>query len=384
MPISKDPVGRKKKRTALLLKGLCCLLVVAAGALVLLATGERVQDATRAPSVLEAETAEPDQLAQGKSAVAEIAPPASTESAPTTPSSDTETAFEVVFFAPWGSAAGQLGRRVPEEGAPEGPKSLVVDSQGRVMILDQVNSRVVIVEDGQAVGEIGIPAVTFEDLRVDEDGKVILLDRLARRSIAIIDSNGNLLGELDLEGLGVSEGGGVTGLFQRRDGTWVEVEHRDLVQVADSEGRASDERRRVPGRFWDRAGSYLVARLDGPQAAVVGVRSAARPEPGARLLTRVEFPIRVLHLMALESDHSGMIFLAARLARFAERHPFEVLEERIEVVKLSREGAELGRVSLPVSPVALEQFRPFFVTADGTIYHLALDDHGATLRRVTL
>jgi hypothetical protein len=133
-----------------------------------------------------------------------------------------------VFTAPWGSAEGELGRRVPEEGAPEGPMSFVVSEDGRVFVLDQVNQRVQVFKDGKFSREIKIPGDTFQDLAVDPDGRVVLLDRLAQKAVVFLDPEQRV----PLKGPHVPEGGGVTGLFLN-DGVWVEVEHNPSADRLD-------------------------------------------------------------------------------------------------------------------------------------------------------
>jgi hypothetical protein len=291
---------------------------------------------------------------------------------------------DIVFFAPWGSGQGELGRALAQESAPEGPMSFVVDAQGRTLVLDQVNSRVIVFDQGEPVKEIEIPAVTYEELKLDNDGNLILLDRLARREITLLDQNGKVISEFNLEGPGVSEGGAVTALYARADGIWVEVEHDKLVRLSDASGKAVDERSQVPGRFWAESESVLSAALAGPNSATVSVQSISASRVDGRVLARVMFSMPIMHLLALESDGAGRIYLAAHLVKFRQTKPYDVIEENIEVVLLSSGGDELDRIRLPASQIALEQFRSLFVGADGNMYQLAFSEEGATLRRVYL
>ncbi|MBW1809633.1 MAG: hypothetical protein JRJ87_15670 [Deltaproteobacteria bacterium] len=291
---------------------------------------------------------------------------------------------EIVFFAPWGSGRGELGRAEAFESAPEGPMSFVVDAQGRTLVLDQVNSRVVVFEQGEPVKEIEIPAATYQELKLDNDGNLILLDRLAQREITLLDLDGRVISEVNLEGPGVREGGAVTALFSRADGIWVEVEHRNLVRLSDATGSAVDERSQVPGRFWGESDSVLTVAREGPNSAVVAVQSVSASRTDSRILSRVLFSMRIMHLLALESDGAGRIYLAAHLVKFRQTKPYDVIEENIEVVLLSSGGDELDRIRLPASRIALEQFRSLFVGADGMMYQLAFSEEGATLRKVVL
>jgi hypothetical protein len=192
---------------------------------------------------------------------------------------DDKGEFDLVFFAPWGSGEGRLGRRVAEESDPEGPMGFFVDDAGRAAVLDQVNSRVVLFSDGKQIKEIGLPADTYQDLQLDEDGNLVVLDRLAQRSVDLFDSEGRQISHVQLEGSGVPEGGGTTAVFLRDDGVWVEVEHTSLVRVADARGRPDPDRPQVNGRFSADGAWLLSAAKEGRQSAVV----LARPTwPGSK------------------------------------------------------------------------------------------------------
>ena len=292
--------------------------------------------------------------------------------------------FDVVFFAPWGSGEGHLGRRAAEESDPEGPMGFVIDDAGRAAVLDQVNSRVVLFDGGKQIREIGLPADTYQDLQLDEDGNLVVLDRLAQRSVDLFDSRGRPSGQVQLEGDGVPEGGGTTAMFLREDGVWVEVEHTRLVRVADARGRPDPDRPQVNGRFSADGARLLSAAREGRHSAVVLVRPAGSPGDLPRLLARVDFSLPVLHLLALESDTAGRVLLAAHLARFEEQAPFRVLEERVEAVLMDPDGREADRVRLAAPRGALDQFRTLRLSPDGILYHLYYDDSGVSLRRVVL
>lgn len=292
--------------------------------------------------------------------------------------------FDVVFFAPWGSGEGRLGRREAEESDPAGPMGFVLDDAGRAAVLDQVNSRVVVFAKGQQVEEIELPADTYQDLQLDEDGNLVLMDRLARRSVELFDPRGKQIARIDLEGSGVPEGGGTTALFLREDGVWVEVEHTRLVRVADARGRPDQKRPQVGGRF-SADGAWLIsAAREGRNQAAILARPAAASGELPRLFSRVGFPLPIMHLLALESDSAGRVLLAAHLARFDKEAPFGVSEERIEAVLLGPDGSEIDRVRLEAPRGALDQFRTLRLSPDGVLYHLYYDESGVSLRRVVL
>jgi hypothetical protein len=288
---------------------------------------------------------------------------------------------QVVLRATWGSGTGQLGRQQAAESSPEGPASFLVDEAGRAFVLDQVNLRIQVYEQGRFKRSIPLPADTFEDLALMADGSVAVLDRLSRRTVRIMDPRGQLVSEVNLEGPGVGQGGAVTGLFAQDDGLWVEVAHGRLVRIADATGKADPQRPWVAGRFAAGGSKVLSATLDGRYAAEIITRPAVASKVPAQRLARVDFDLRLAHLTALETDAAGNVYLGALMMRHRQSAPFDVLEQRSEVVVVSPRGRELRRISLPAPDTALEFLRSIRVSPDGTIWHLAFDAHGATLRR---
>ncbi|MFC1655220.1 hypothetical protein ACFL2F_05375 [Myxococcota bacterium] len=336
------------RKTAAILIAVCTIMVLAAVAIFLLHDSEQPEDIT-----VENETVP----------VPARVPVPGIKTVTSTNDEDPPNQ-ENVLFAPWGDAAGELGRKEPAEGAPEGPMSFVVAEDGQVYVLDQVNRRVQVFKDGKFARQYEIPGDTFQDLAVDPDGRVVLLDRLAQKSVVFLDPEQRI----PLEGPRVPEGGGVTGLFAQDDGVWVEVEHQKLVRIADASGKADPQRPWVPGRHSMDGAWLLSAALDGRKAAVISVRPVDSDDAPAAL--RVEFGEKILFLTALESDPEGNIYLGARL-------------EKAEVlVILASDGTEQARIALPVSGLELEQFRSLRMGQDGGVYLLHFAGPGATLIRI--
>jgi hypothetical protein len=161
----------------------------------------------------------------------------------------------------------------------------------------------------------------------------------------------------------------------------VEYDHDALVRVADAQGRPDPDRPTMPGRFSGDGQRLLSAALDGGNAAVVLARSVGAPQGPVQPLARVEFPLKVAHLLALESDAAGRIFLAALLYRAREVEPFDVVQSAEALVVLDPDGRELTRLMFPPSIGPEEQFRPFILGANGAVYQLGFDQSGITLRR---
>jgi hypothetical protein len=92
-----------------------------------------------------------------------------------------------VITVPWGSGAGQLGRRANPESLAEGPMSLVVDAHG-VVILDTVNRRVARFDTrGRALPPIALDSEAAQDLTRTRNG-VAVLDRLHDKRVTVYDA----------------------------------------------------------------------------------------------------------------------------------------------------------------------------------------------------
>jgi hypothetical protein len=258
--------------------------------------------------------------------------------------------------------------------------SFAVDERGRAFVLDQVNGRVEVFEPGAGPRSVPLPADTFQDVALTKNGGVALLDRLATESVAYVDETGHVTHEVALVGQGVKEGGDVTALFQRDDGTWVEVQHQNLVRVADADENPLDSRDIVQGRFTP-DGSVLRASKSGELAAFVAKKTGDNP---AAALAKVGFDMPVWQILSLDTDARGRIFLGASLLNEGAAPNFDVLDAAEEIVVLEPNGAELTRVRLPANRGAEESFRRIRVGADGALYHMAWDETGVTLSKVQL
>jgi hypothetical protein len=256
--------------------------------------------------------------------------------------------------------------------------SFEADERGRLFVLDQVNARVSVFEDGRATRTVKLPRDTFQDIALSKNG-FAALDRFGSATVAFFDLAGNLTHEAPLVGAGVASGGDVTGLFQRDDGTWVEVKHEGLVQIADSGGNPLEERLSAPGRFASDGSFVRLSKSGATAAALASIDSSKR----ARALGRVEFPMRVWQLLALETDAKGRIVIAADLYEEAPEPPFDRLAAAEQVVVLDAKATELERFELPGTDGAEESFRRVRVSADGTIHHMAFGEDGVTFRRLS-
>jgi hypothetical protein len=280
-----------------------------------------------------------------------------------------------VVSAPWGSGDGELGRARPAEGSPEGPMSFVVDAAGRVTVLDQVNERLVTFDDGRA-SAVPVPGRTAQDLAATPTG-FVLLDRLVRRALAFVDARGRLSHEVPLVGVGVPEGGGVTGVFQRPDGTWVEVEHARLVRVADADGRATNERTMVLGRFVGDAGARVTARREGASIEL----GVTEPGRGTRAIA-IDLGAPIARISGLEGTSLGHLFVSA-VTRPAPSTPDEPAANAHVVALVDAASSRLlSRHEVPAQDEPEETMRAARLGDDGAYYTLRCASSGAEIWKV--
>ena len=91
----------------------------------------------------------------------------------------------------------------------------------------------------------------------------------------------------------------------------------------------------------------------------------------------VQLPAQVLHLLLLDSDRQGMIYLAALVGIENPEPPFQMTAMRIVALRFGAGGAARGVMELPaLPPNADENFRPLSVDDDGTIYALRAAESG--------
>jgi len=275
----------------------------------------------------------------------------------------------IVLQAGWGSGAGELGKR--DEGARPGPMSLAVADDGSLLVLDQVNRRVVRYAGGQLQGALPIAAETTEDIAIEGDHLWTLVYepgespgyRVERYPLTargapvqhVLDRSFQL----------------VTGLFVDGRDVWVEMEHdvqRRVVRqgVVDRQGRPELGRPDRAGR-----GFRLSALRAGTHQARV---HRVVPGDGVYPLLVVQTVRPLVGIQALETDAKGRIFLGVVTGEEGEA-PHSLL--------LVADGSGSLVIELSGKRVT-EAFRPLAVGPDGSVYELETSEEGVTVRRFAL
>ena len=163
---------------------------------------------------------------------------------------------------PWGSGAGEVGFADTAEGLSRGPEALAVAPDGRIAVLDSVNSRLMLLDPtGRPFATAQIPLSAPRFLAVDDD-ELHVLDCDADRQLITFDWNGTDIGAVSVPELSDV----VTGLFATDQGPCVEVSHETVVLLTPAGGafRASAIRSSEPNLASGRilAGRPLNRSLD--------------------------------------------------------------------------------------------------------------------------
>lgn len=300
------------------------------------------------------------------------APPPGAEGSPSSP----PDAVRVVARADWGGGPGQLGRDRPEEANPEAPMSLTTARDGTVVVLDQVNGRIArFGPDGRPLDPIRLGVDAPQDLAIAGDGTIAVLDRLVSRRVAILSPDGREVGSLPLEGEGVPETGGVTGVFVDDDDVYVERENGPLVRIGDVRGEEG-ERTEIPGRPTRDGRSYIMAGLVEPAAGRFFVNAIARPSREHRYTRDISVPLTLRQILLLDTDLAGVIYVAVAGT------PYGASEE-VEEVRLlclaPADGTTIGFAILPPNLDPDETLREMTVLDGGGVLYAMRSAEGVTI-----
>lgn len=304
---------------------------------------------------------------------------------PTTPATPGEAPGEAMapagtlLQARWGSGKGELGRSRPSEANPEIPTSFTLDPAGRLIVLDKVNGRIVRYDrSGKELPAIPVTQRSPQELVATPDGHLLVMDRLADKTVAILDDEGNLKGELPIVGKGIEQGGSATGLFYDSGGVYVESEHSQVVRIGGLDGIPDPERPELDGRPSRDGKSLLSARLVDRAAGRFMVRVVDRASGSLRHQKQVVLGARILSLVLLDSDPRGGIYVGAHVGEEVE--PGRMLGEAVQVVCLGAQLDVRGQASLPPNTLPEETFRDLTVLDDGSIAYMHSTEGGVTVR----
>jgi hypothetical protein len=283
--------------------------------------------------------------------------------------------LEPWLFLPWDES---VGRILGDEADSEGPHSFTVKPEGGVLLLDQVNLRVLDFDsDGGLVGTIDLPGSTFDDVEQYEGRAVLALDRLVARTLLVMDLQGTHLAEVSLEGRGIDNSGMITALLPRKDGVWLEVRHRYSVKVLDSSLQPC-ERQIVLGRPLEKGRSLHGAKDGAGGVRLWTTRRNGRSARHAVTLTGQD-PIR--RIVWLDEDDQGNVYAGLHETRYAATSPYRVQGERYRVVILDERLGELSRFESPWVLTTYHQRVELRVGPERRLWQMAFTSNGVLLLR---
>lgn len=278
-----------------------------------------------------------------------------------------------VLFAQlgWGSGPHALGRERPEEANPEAPMSFLATAEGAI-VLDQLNGRIVHLDkNGKFVREDKLHVRAAQDIAQGPHGEVLAMDRLVSREVEILDKSGHSVGTLPLEGKGIDNGGGTTGLFVRGDKVYAESAHSVLVELGSVTGTPSTERAQLSGRPSRDGQMLLSAGRSDADPTRVWVNQFEVSRKTMAWAREVAFGAPVRQLLFLDTDARGTVYLAMELARDDDHVTTQL------ACLSAKDGQLLGRVGLPTNTMPEETFRDFSVRDDGTVLYVHRTEDGS-------
>jgi hypothetical protein len=252
--------------------------------------------------------------------------------------------------------------------------SLAVGAAGQVLVLDQVNGRLVRRgKDGGVEGVIPIDLAAPQDVIVARDETIVVLDRLVDRSIAFHDPGGALRTRIPLEGVG--ETGLLTGVFADGADVYVEREHGPLVKVADLAGTPAEGHPEIPGRPGRDGRSFLNAGITDAAAGRAWVSSIDRATGQHRFTREIRYKAEIGAIVLLDADRQGTIYLAVEL--HDEPGPAWVLLQCLDPLH----GQSTGSAVLLANTLPEESFRDLTVLDDGGVVQALRSAEGVSYER---
>ncbi len=271
----------------------------------------------------------------------------------------------------WGEGPTQLGHVLGGEQNPEAPMALDIDALGRVVILDQVNQRLLLTSRDGSVTQLPAPR-TAQDLLVTGE-HVWLLDRLVDKQLQRIDlTSGAVLQTLKLQG--IEEPGAISALWAQHDDLYTEVGHVTMQRLASLQGLPRAPKA-VAGRLSPDGSLVLTAARHLPDRVTVVVRKAA-DAPDAVPLRSLEavLPLPVAQIVELATDAMGRIWLVADLG------DDKVQRRQVLMWPVDSNDAVRGELAAWHGPE--EAFRPARIAPNGHLFALGLSSDGMTLQEV--
>jgi hypothetical protein len=320
-------------------------------------------------------------------------PPAARPGSPQhpAPSSGDTSSGKLLAEGAWGTGPDQFGRHEAPESNPVGPLAITVDGKGNAYVLDQVNGRLLRFDkNGKPLEPFALTQQAPHDVVVSPSGTTLVMDKLRDKSIAVLDPEGKLIGELPVTGkrLAAEDSGLATSLLVDADGVYVEKGHAMLFRAGDAAGSLDPDQPLLDGRPSRDGASLLSMGMLRTAPERFWLRSVDRSTGQMKFMRQYTMPLRIMHLAFLDSDASGRIYAAAHVGRELPVNPEDgragsFTDESLQVLCLAPTGELLNTLALPVSPLPDESGRDLAVRDDGTLLYMYRTAQGVRILQYT-
>ncbi len=286
----------------------------------------------------------------------------------------------------WGKGDSQVGLMNVKEGLTRGPEALAVAPDGRVAVLDSVNSRLVLLDPaGQPLGTVKLALAQPRFLAVD-DQTLYVLDCDAERTLLAYSWSGDLLSESPLPETTEL----VSDLFATSEGPCVEIAHRDSLVVGQESVRV------LPGRpVGGRTDMIASASCLPDEGMRIRARSiAASGADRVSVAEEVELtpPMTsggaVEHLVSVDTDGRGGLLVGMRLLRPQTKGRITSALAITQLPSVSQDNGAGDAMSIQAGNGAMLLLQecafaylgaPYVVAPDGRIFQPMADKSGYTI-----
>jgi hypothetical protein len=291
----------------------------------------------------------------------------------------------VLVTLPWGSGSGQVGLLETKEGLTQGPEALSVAPDGRIAVLDSVNRRLVLLDQGGSLlGEIALQLAQPRFLAVD-DQALYVLDADSDRRVSTYEWSGKLVSTVAAPTLDDV----VTGLFATSQGAFLEIAHRSVLLLGSGTNTLYDSTTtdslngsvlQLAGRPLDRditqVASATYGTVDGVRittGTVNGSSMEITDSANLRPLLAAGQPIE--HLVSLDGDGHGGLLVGARLLQPGVP---SMSSSTLAITRLASAGTQPadGSVLLLAESTRAYTGQPYVVAPDGRILQPFASDDG--------
>lgn len=292
---------------------------------------------------------------------------------------------------PWGEGDGQVGLAQPGEGLSRGPEAVAVAGDGRIVVLDAVNHRLLLLgAQGAFTAGVAVPLAEPRFLAVDDE-HIYVLDCDRDRRLLKLSWSGRILEQVELPMLDDV----VTGLFATERGPCLEVAHERSLLVTRLTSRSAKAVSipAIPGRPLDKSLKRTVqATFSAARGLRLGVSAVdsrtLRVAPGQTLSPLLAPGRAIEHLVSVDGDGSGGMIVGARLlldGSSSGREPALLLSRFGAVGDLGGAAVDRAPAVEPSASLLLKDCsftylgQPYTVAPDGRVIQPMADEGGYSL-----